>query len=146
MRKQVLEYDDVANDQRKVIYFQRNDILSSQEISGLAKEFREETIASVVDTHMPPESMEEQWDLPALEARLAADFRIHADIQGWLKADNTLDNQDVKERLTAQAEQEYAEKTELVGREEMQEFERNVMLQVIDGQWRDQLRDRKSVV
>ena len=139
MRKQVLEYDDVANDQRKVIYFQRNDILSSQEISGLAKEFREETIASVVDTHMPPESMEEQWDLPALEARLAADFRIHADIQGWLKADNTLDNQDVKERLTAQAEQEYAEKTELVGREEMQEFERNVMLQVIDGQWRDHL-------
>ena len=139
MRKQVLEYDDVANDQRKVIYFQRNDILSSQEISGLAKEFREETIASVVDTHMPPESMEEQWDLPALEARLAADFRIHADIQGWLKADNTLDNQDVKERLTAQAEQEYAAKTELVGREEMQEFERNVMLQVIDGQWRDHL-------
>ena len=139
MRKQVLEYDDVANDQRKVIYFQRNDILSSQEISGLAKEFREEIIASVVDTHMPPESMEEQWDLPALEARLAADFRIHADIQGWLKADNTLDNQDVKERLTAQAEQEYAEKTELVGREEMQEFERNVMLQVIDGQWRDHL-------
>ena len=139
MRKQVLEYDDVANDQRKVIYFQRNDILSSQEISGLAKEFREETIASVVDTHMPPESMEEQWDLPALEARLAADFRIHADIQGWLKADNTLDNQDVKERLIAQAEQEYAAKTELVGREEMQEFERNVMLQVIDGQWRDHL-------
>ncbi|MGN6984604.1 preprotein translocase subunit SecA [Neisseria sp. P0008.S010] len=139
MRKQVLEYDDVANDQRKVIYFQRNDILSNPNISDLAKEFRRETIYSLVDNYMPADSMEEQWDLPALEAQLASDFRLNVDIQGWLKEDNTLDNQDIKERLLAQVEQEYAEKTELVGDINMQGFERNVMLQVIDTQWREHL-------
>ena len=139
MRKQVLEYDDVANDQRKVIYFQRNDILSNPNISNLAKEFRRETIYSLVDNYMPADSMEEQWDLPALEAQLASDFRLSVDIQGWLKEDNTLDNQDIKERLLAQVEQEYAEKTELVGDINMQGFERNVMLQVIDTQWREHL-------
>ena len=139
MRKQVLEYDDVANDQRKVIYFQRNDILSNPNISNLAKEFRRETIYSLVDNYMPADSMEEQWDLPALEAQLASDFRLNVDIQGWLKEDNTLDNQDIKERLLAQVEQEYAEKTELVGDINMQGFERNVMLQVIDTQWREHL-------
>ena len=139
MRKQVLEYDDVANDQRKVIYFQRNDILSNPNISNLAKEFRRETIYSLVDNYMPADSMEEQWDLPALEAQLAGDFRLSVDIQGSLKEDNTLDNQDIKERLLAQVEQEYAEKTELVGDINMQGFERNVMLQVIDTQWREHL-------
>ena len=139
MRKQVLEYDDVANDQRKVIYFQRNDILSNPNISNLAKEFRRETIYSLVDNYMPADSMEEQWDLPALEAQLASDFRLNVDIQGWLKEDNTLDNQDIKERLLEQVEQEYAEKTELVGDINMQGFERNVMLQVIDTQWREHL-------
>ena len=139
MRKQVLEYDDVANDQRKVIYFQRNDILSNPNISNLAKEFRRETIYSLVDNYMPADSMEEQWNLPALEAQLASDFRLNVDIQGWLKEDNTLDNQDIKERLLAQVEQEYAEKTELVGDINMQGFERNVMLQVIDTQWREHL-------
>ena len=139
MRKQVLEYDDVANDQRKVIYFQRNDILSNPNISNLAKEFRRETIYSLVDNYMPADSMEEQWDLPALEAQLAGDFRLNVDIQGLLKEDNTLDNQDIKERLLAQVEQEYAEKTELVGDINMQGFERNVMLQVIDTQWREHL-------
>ena len=139
MRKQVLEYDDVANDQRKVIYFQRNDILSNPNISNLAKEFRRETIYSLVDNYMPADSMEEQWDLPALEAQLASDFRLNVEIQGWLKEDNTLDNQDIKERLLAQVEQEYAEKTELVGDINMQGFERNVMLQVIDTQWREHL-------
>ena len=139
MRKQVLEYDDVANDQRKVIYFQRNDILSNPNISNLAKEFRRETIYSLVDNYMPADSMEEQWNLPALEAQLASDFRLNVDIQGWLKEDNTLDNQDIKERLLAQVEREYAEKTELVGDINMQGFERNVMLQVIDTQWREHL-------
>ena len=139
MRKQVLEYDDVANDQRKVIYFQRNDILSNPNISNLAKEFRREIIYSLVDNYMPADSMEEQWDLLALEAQLAGDFRLNVDIQGWLKEDNTLDNQDIKERLLAQVEQEYAEKTELVGDINMQGFERNVMLQVIDTQWREHL-------
>ena len=103
MRKQVLEYDDVANDQRKVIYHQRNEILTSKEVTDLAKDIREDVVGDLVDLHMPPDSMEEQWDLPALEAQLAGEFRVHADIQGWLKAENTLDNQEVKARLIAQA-------------------------------------------
>lgn len=139
MRKQVLEYDDVANDQRKVIYYYRNTILTNQNVSELAKEIREEVISNLVDMHMPPDSMEEQWDIPALEAQLAGDFRLQANIQGWLKANNTLDNQDIKERLLAQVEKEYAEKTEIVGQQMMRDFERNVMLQVIDNNWREHL-------
>ncbi|QMT35008.1 preprotein translocase subunit SecA [Neisseria wadsworthii] len=139
MRKQILEYDDVANEQRKVIYNQRNEILTSNELSQMVKDIREEVIEGLVDMHMPPDSMEEQWDIPALENQLATEFRVHADIKGWLKADNTLENEDVKERLIKQIEKEYAEKTEMVGEQNMQGFERNVLLQVIDNQWRDHL-------
>ena len=139
MRKQVLEYDDVANDQRKVIYHQRNEIQTSKEVTDLAKDIREDVVGDLVDLHMPPDSMEEQWDLPALEAQLAGEFRVHADIQGWLKAENTLDNQEVKARLIAQVEQEYAEKVAVVGEQTMSGFERNVMLQVIDSNWREHL-------
>ena len=139
MRKQVLEYDDVANDQRKVIYHQRNEILNNQDVSDLTKDIREEVISDLVDLHIPPDSMEEQWDIPALEHQLEAEFRLSADIRSWLEADNTLDGQDIKERLIDRIETEYAEKTELVGKKPMADFERNVMLQVIDLQWREHL-------
>ena len=139
MRKQVLEYDDVANDQRKVIYHQRNEILNNQDVSDLTKGIREEVISDLVDLHIPPDSMEEQWDIPALEHQLEAEFRLSADIRSWLEADNTLDGQDIKERLIDRIETEYAEKTELVGKKPMADFERNVMLQVIDTQWREHL-------
>ena len=139
MRKQVLEYDDVANDQRKVIYHQRNEILNNQDVSDLTKGIREEVISDLVDLHIPPDSMEEQWDIPALEHQLEAEFRLSADIRSWLEADNTLDGQDIKERLIDRIETEYAEKTELVGKKTMADFERNVMLQVIDTQWREHL-------
>lgn len=82
MRKQVLEYDDVANDQRKVIYHQRNEILTSKDVSDLTREIRADVISDLVDYHIPPDSMEEQWDIPALEHQLAADFRLHVDIKG----------------------------------------------------------------
>ncbi len=139
MRKQVLEYDDVANDQRKVIYHQRNEILNNQDVSDLTKGIREEVISDLVDLHIPPDSMEEQWDIPALEHQLEAEFRLSADIRSWLEADNTLDGQDIKERLIDRIETEYAKKTELVGKKPMADFERNVMLQVIDTQWREHL-------
>ena len=139
MRKQVLEYDDVANDQRKVIYHQRNEILNNQDVSDLTKGIREEVISDLVDLYIPPDSMEEQWNIPALEHQLEAEFRLSADIRSWLEADNTLDGQDIKERLIDRIETEYAEKTELVGKKPMADFERNVMLQVIDTQWREHL-------
>ena len=139
MRKQVLEYDDVANEQRKVIYKHRDEVLGSAEISGLAKNIRADVIEDLVDLHMPANSMEEEWDIPALQNALAGEFRVNADVQAWLKADNTLENEDVAKRLIEQVEREYAEKVELVGDQTMQGFERNVLLQVIDNQWRDHL-------
>ncbi|MDO4434652.1 MAG: preprotein translocase subunit SecA [Alysiella sp.] len=139
MRKQVLEYDDVANDQRKVLYHQRNAILNSKDIGSHTKEMRDYIVAHLVDTHIPVDSMEEQWNVLALEAQLAGEFRVTADIQGWLKEDNSLENEDIKKRLLAQVESEYRAKVDLVGQESFNGFERNVVLQVIDHQWREHL-------
>ena len=139
MRKQVLEYDDVANEQRKVIYKHRDEVLGSTEISELAKGIRADVVEDLVAQYMPPNSMEEEWDIVGLQAALAGEFRVHADVQGWLKADNTLENQDVTERLQQLVETEYAAKVEQVGEQVMQGFERSVMLQVIDNQWREHL-------
>ncbi len=139
MRKQVLEYDDVANDQRKVIYHQRNEILTSPDISGIVREMREEVIGQLVDSHMPPDSMEEQWDIPALEARLESEFRTIAPIHKWLADDNSLENEDVKERLIKLIEDEYRAKVDLVGEEAFGGFERNIVLQTIDVNWREHL-------
>ena len=139
MRKQVLEYDDVANEQRKVIYKHRDEVLGSKEISELAKGIRADVVEDLVAQYMPPNSMEEEWDIVGLQAALAGEFRVHADVQGWLKADNTLENQDVTERLQELVEAEYAAKVEQVGEQVMQGFERSVMLQVIDNQWREHL-------
>ncbi|WP_277073570.1 preprotein translocase subunit SecA [Simonsiella muelleri] len=139
MRKQVLEYDDVANDQRKVIYHQRNEILTSTDISDIVREMREEVLGNLVDVHMPADSMEEQWDIPALEAILESEFRLRVHIQEWLKSDNSLENEDVKELLLKLVETEYANKVALVGQDQFSGFERNVVLQTIDMNWREHL-------
>lgn len=139
MRKQVLEYDDVANDQRKVLYHQRNDILMGEDISEQTRAMREYIIGSLVDGYMPPNSMEEQWDIAALEATLATEFNTHVDIQGWLKADHTLENEAIKERLVQQIEQDFQNKVAMVGQDVFASFERNIVLQVIDTQWREHL-------
>ncbi len=139
MRKQVLEYDDVANDQRRVLYHQRNEILGSKDISELVKEWRASVIGGIVDMYMPADSMEEQWDIPAMMAKLAGEFNVHVDVSGWLKEDNTLENEDVKERILAQVDTEYQAKKDLVGDEVFNNFERSVVLQVVDTQWREHL-------
>ena len=145
MRKQVLEYDDVANDQRKVLYHYRNDLLTSTDVEATLKEMRQNILSGIVDMHMPPNSMEEQWNIPALEAVLAGDFGIHADISGWLKADNSLENEDVKERLLAEVEQEYqkevAQYDEEIGKPGAftEAICREIAMPVIDSQWREHL-------
>ncbi|MDO4657121.1 preprotein translocase subunit SecA [Kingella sp. (in: b-proteobacteria)] len=139
MRKQVLEYDDVANDQRRVLYHQRNEILGSKDISELVKEWRASVIGGIVDMYMPADSMEEQWDIPAMMAKLAGEFNVHVDVSCWLKEDNTLENEDVKERVLAQVDAEYQAKKDLVGDEIFSNFERSVVLQVVDTQWREHL-------
>ena len=139
MRKQVLEYDDVANDQRKVIYSRRNEVLETEDNSAMMTEMRQEALDNLVDLYMPADSIEEQWDLVALEKQLFADFHIHAPVTEWFKQDPTLDNQDVKERAWKLAQDDYAAKTEMVGAELMRQFERNIFLQVMDSQWREHL-------
>lgn len=141
MRKQVLEYDDVANDQRKVIYHQRADILENEDVGELAAEIRRDAMVDLVDAHLPPDSMEDEWDITALERKLTTDFNMHVPVAEWLKQDNTLDTQDIQERLVAHMEQEYADKVALVGAEPMQQFERNVLLSIIDSKWREHLAD-----
>ena len=141
MRKQVLEYDDVANDQRKVIYHQRADILASNDIDGLMQEMRHDAIVDTVDSFIPPNSMEEQWDVSGLENKLAADYNIDVSISDWLKEDNSLDNESVCERLLDIVEKDYAHKVELVGIDTMRKFERDIMLQIIDSRWREHLAD-----
>ena len=139
IRKQLLEYDDVANDQRQVIYSRRNDLLEHEDVSDVAKEMRAEVIDHLVDEHIPAQSMEEEWDVAGLERVLASEFHVQADVAGWIKADNTLENDSIKERLLEQVEAEYAEKVAKVGLEPMQGFERSVMLQVLDHRWREHL-------
>lgn len=141
MRKQVLEYDDVANDQRKVIYHQRADILASNDIDGLMQEIRHDAIVDTVDSFIPPDSMEEQWDISGLENKLAADYNIEVSINDWLKEDNSLDNESISERLLDIVEKDYANKVELVGIDTMRKFERDIMLQIIDSRWREHLAD-----
>ena len=139
MRKQVLEYDDVANDQRKVIYSRRNEVLETDDNSAMMTEMRQEALDNLVDLYMPADSIEEQWDLVALEKQLFADFHIHAPVTEWLKQDPTLDNQDVKERAWKLAQDDYTAKTDMVGAGLMRQFERNIFLQVMDSQWREHL-------
>lgn len=141
MRKQVLEYDDVANDQRKVIYHQRADILASNDIDGMMQEIRHDAIVDTVDSFIPPDSMEEQWDISGLENKLAADYNIEVSINDWLKEDNSLDNESISERLLDIVEKDYAYKVELVGIDTMRKFERDIMLQIIDSRWREHLAD-----
>ncbi|WP_239324999.1 preprotein translocase subunit SecA [Snodgrassella gandavensis] len=141
MRKQVLEYDDVANDQRKVIYHQRADILASNDIDGLMQEIRHDAIVDTVDSFIPPDSMEEQWDISGLEQKLAADYHIDVSISDWLKDDNSLDNESICKRLLDIVEKDYAYKVELVGIDTMRRFERDIMLQIIDSRWREHLAD-----
>lgn len=139
IRKQLLEYDDVANDQRQVIYSRRNDLLEHEDVSDVAKDMRAEVMENLVDEHIPPQSMEEEWDVAGLERVLANEFHVQTSIADWIKADNTLENESIKERLIAEVEAQYAAKVALVSPEAMQGFERSVMLQVLDHRWREHL-------
>jgi preprotein translocase subunit SecA len=141
MRKQVLEYDDVANDQRKVIYHQRADILENANVAELAAEIRAMRLCDLVDTTSRRTPWKSNGTSPALERQLATDFNMQVSSGRWLKQDNTLDTHDIQERLVAQMEQEYADKVALVGAEPMQQFERNVLLNIIDSKWREHLAD-----
>jgi preprotein translocase subunit SecA len=139
IRKQLLEYDDVANDQRRVIYQQRNELLESADISETIRNMIGSLVEETVRRYVPAESVEEQWDIPGLEAALAADFQLRAPVGEWLKTEHDLTDDQLRDRLVTAAVGQYAAKEALVGPELMRQFERSLMLQTLDSQWRDHL-------
>ncbi len=138
MRKQILEYDDVANDQRKVIYQQRAELLESTDISETIAAMRDGVLDDIVSQHIAPGSMEEQWDVPGLEKTLAAEFRLDLPLAQWLEQEKQLDEAGLRARIAERARELYQAKVELVG-PEMHHYERVIMLQSLDQHWREHL-------
>ncbi len=139
IRKQLLEYDDVANDQRKVIYQQRNELLEGDDVADTIGNMVKGEMDSVLRRHIPPESVEEQWDVPGLEATLKSDFQLDAPVSEWLQNEPELDDEALRERIWGLAESAWHGKAELVGPDLMRQFERSLMLQTLDQHWREHL-------
>ena len=139
IRKQLLEYDDVANDQRKVIYQQRNELLDTEDIAETVTAMRQGVIHDTFRLYIPLESTEEQWDIPALEAALAAEFQLRLPVGEWLKADARMGEEDILRRILDAADAYYAERVARVDLAAWRGFERNVMLQSLDTHWREHL-------
>ncbi|MGL5073387.1 MAG: preprotein translocase subunit SecA, partial [Aeromonas salmonicida] len=139
IRKSLLEFDDVANDQRKVVYEQRNELLDTSDISETIHVIRDDVYGAVIDEYIPPQSLEEMWDVPGLEARLKADFGLDLPLQQWLAEDDKLYEEKLRERILDEATKLYAHKQELVGVEVLRNFEKAVMLQTLDGLWKEHL-------
>jgi preprotein translocase subunit SecA len=139
MRKQLLEYDDVSNDQRKVIYQQRNDILDAQDLSAQIQGLRQGCFTDLVRQYVPADSVEEQWDLPALEQQLASEWQIEMDLKSLVEKSESITDEDILEKVLAQADAAFAAKVGLVGQENFTQFERMVLLQNIDSHWREHL-------
>jgi preprotein translocase subunit SecA len=139
IRKQLLEFDDVSNDQRKVIYEQRNELLEATEIGETISAMRTDVISSIIATHVPPGSVEEQWDIPALERALKEDTGLDLPVAKWLEENPDLHEETMRERIFGLADESYKQKESLASADTMRNFERSVMLQSIDMHWREHL-------
>ena len=139
MRKQLLEYDDVSNDQRKVIYEQRNAILDADDLNAEVASLREGAISDLVRQYVPHESVEEQWDLPGLQRALQADWQISLDLVAAVAQSQSMTDEDILKNVLEVAETLFAGKVEQIGAENFTRFERMVLLQTIDSHWRDHL-------
>ncbi|MDB9969740.1 preprotein translocase subunit SecA [Porticoccaceae bacterium] len=138
IRKHLLEYDDVANDQRQVIYQQRNDLLEDGDISDVITAVREDVVTQSMDMFIPPQSLEEQWDIEGLEKSLHTDFTLQLPISQWLEDDSRLDEETLRARIIKLVQEDYDTRYADVG-PQMREVERQIMLQVLDTQWKDHL-------
>ncbi len=139
IRKQLLEYDDVANDQRKVIYAQRNELLETEDISETITAMRHGVLEELFRQFVPAESVEEQWDIPGLERALAGDFLIEVPLALWVSQEPTITDDEILSRLIKLTDEIYSGKVDQVGLEVFHQFERNVMLQSLDTHWREHL-------
>ncbi len=139
VRKQLLEYDDVANDQRKVIYQQRNEILEAQDLTEQITGLRASTMTDVVQTHVPAESVEEQWDLPELEKVLREEWQLEVNLREEVEKSDSITSEDLAEKVVAAAHAGFQAKVDLVGQEQFNPFMRMILLQSIDTHWREHL-------
>jgi len=139
MRKQLLEYDDVANDQRKVIYEQRNELMSTEDISETIEAIRYDVVQDTISQYIPPQSIEEQWDVPGLEERIKQDFLIELPISTWLDEDEQLNEDKLRDKIIDSVTATYKEKEEMVGTDVLRHFEKAVMLQTLDNSWKEHL-------
>ncbi|HET6603617.1 MAG TPA: preprotein translocase subunit SecA [Xanthomonadaceae bacterium] len=139
IRKHLLEFDDVANDQRKVIYGQRNELLEIDSVADTVEGIREDVMTDVARAHVPENSVDELWDLPALEKVLAADFTIEADLRRLVEREEELDADGVLRNVHEAAERHFREKEAMIGSEMMRQLEKHVMLNVLDTCWKEHL-------
>ncbi|MGF1685868.1 preprotein translocase subunit SecA [Photobacterium japonica] len=139
IRKQLLEFDDVANDQRKVVYELRDELMNAEDISDMIEQNREDVILSVIDAHIPPQSLEDMWDIAGLETRLKDDFDLELPIQEWLDTEDKLYEEALRERIVEKAVEVYRHKEEVVGAQVLRNFEKTVMLQNLDTLWKEHL-------
>ncbi|MCY3811178.1 MAG: preprotein translocase subunit SecA [Gammaproteobacteria bacterium] len=141
-RKNLLEYDDVANDQRHYVYQQRNELMEVDDISEAVAEMREDVVNDLVDEYVPPESIDEQWDIPGLEQALVTEFAVKAPVQQWLDEDDTLTDDGLRERVVEAVVADYEAKEEQwreAGMDNMRLVEKQLMLQVLDQKWKEHL-------
>jgi len=139
IRKQLLEFDDVANDQRQVVYAQRNELMDAQSIEDTIKNIQDDVIGAVIDQYIPPQSVEELWDIPGLEQRLNQEFMLKLPIQEWLDKEDDLHEETLRERIITAWSDAYKAKEEMVGAQVLRQFEKAVMLQTLDGLWKEHL-------
>lgn len=138
IRKQLLEFDDVANDQRQIIYQQREDLLTEADISDTITAIRRDVVVAAVGSHIPPGSIEEQWDVPGLEKQLEAEFAINLPLQQWLEEDKQLHEETLRDKIMDAIEASYAAKSADVG-DDMRKIEKQIMLQILDTLWKEHL-------
>jgi len=138
MRKQLLEYDDVANDQRQVVYTQRNDLLDSENINEIISAVQHDVVSRVVENSIPVQSLPEQWDIEGLERDLFTEFNIQLPLQQWLDDDKRLNEESLKGKIIESANDAYQQRCERIG-EDIHTVERQVMLQVLDNLWKEHL-------
>jgi preprotein translocase subunit SecA len=139
MRKSLLDFDDVANDQRKVVYQQRNGVMDSETITENIEQFWDDVFNSCIDEYVPQQSLTEQWDLAGLENRLKQDYLIELPVQQWLVDDANLQEETIREKVVTHAREVYQDKKEQVGESIIAGFEKSVMLQTIDMLWKEHL-------
>ncbi|MEW8042752.1 MAG: preprotein translocase subunit SecA [gamma proteobacterium symbiont of Phacoides pectinatus] len=139
IRKQLLEFDDVVNDQRKVVYEQRDGLMDISDVSSSIEALREDVVNGLIDRYIPPESLEEQWDIPGLSEALEREYDLHYPVQQWLDEDDSLHEETLRKRIVQEMEQAYSDKEALVGSENLRVYEKANMLQILDTHWKEHL-------